>query len=41
MSKFNGHEQVINLVFIIGGVCSAFALTIGLVIGFILTGASP
>ena len=41
MREFPGHKQIINLVFIIAGVCSAFALTIGLVIGFILTGASP
>ncbi len=41
MGEFPGHKQVINLVFIIAGTCSAFALTIGLVIGLILTGALP
>jgi hypothetical protein len=41
MGEFAGHKQLINLFLIIAGASSASAVLIGVVIGFMLSGAFP
>ncbi len=41
MDGFAGHKQLISLILIIAGTSSVLAVLIGLVVGFVLTGASP
>ena len=41
MGEFAGQRQLINIVLIIAGASSILAVLIGLVIGFVMSGASP